>query len=88
MLRLTADVNGQAIAYVYIHNTGEFEHYEDRLIKGGHLYTYNAGLWTPGAPAQSVMGVEGFRHIRELGWIPLARNVLSAAARALKIPGE
>ncbi len=73
MLRLTADVNGRPIGFVYIHNTGEFKHAEDGP---GHVYEYDAAYWNPDRPLDSVFGIERVSHLRELGWMPLARGIL------------
>jgi hypothetical protein len=74
MLRLTADVNGHAIGYVYIHNTGE-------SAREPGVWVYDAGLWDPYRPDKSIFGIEGIFHQRDEGWEKLARIVLGEIER-------
>lgn len=70
MLRLTADVNGHTIGYLFIHNTGR------KNKAGEHLY--NAALWQPEIQ-DGVFGFEEIPHPRPEGWAMLALRVLRKA---------
>lgn len=67
MLRLTADVNGHVIGYLYIHNTGHID------ADGSHIY--NAAFYDP-ATRDGVCGLEGVPHPRPEGWAMLVFRVL------------
>jgi hypothetical protein len=69
MLRLTADVNGAPIGYVFIHNAVQLPSDE------GTLCLYNAATWDP-KKQDGLFGVENIAHIREHGWVELAAKVL------------
>ena len=72
MLRITADVNGRAIGFIYIHNIGQ---HECKTPNCG-LWKYDAAYWNPAKPLDSIFGIEGVYHRRESGWMPLANQVL------------
>jgi len=67
MLRITADVNGHVIGYLFVHNTGRIE------ADGAHLY--NAAFYDP-ATQDGVAGMEGIPHPRPEGWAMLVLRVL------------
>jgi hypothetical protein len=64
MLRITADVNGAWIGAIYIHNTGRIE---------GDIWRYDAAIESGG---DMTLGIEGVRHVRGTGWMPLVEEVL------------
>ncbi len=65
MLRIRADVNGRVIGWVFIQNTGRTENPD----------TYDIASYDPGTQ-EMLLGLEGVRHHRELGWMPLVERVL------------
>lgn len=67
MLRLTADVNGHVIGYLFIHNTARTD------ADGAHLY--NAAFYDPKSN-DGVFGIEGIPHPRPDGWAKLVWQVL------------
>ncbi len=67
MLRITADVNGHVIGYLFVHNTG------CENAAGEHLY--NAAFWQPESQ-DGVFGLEGIPHPRPDGWAMLVLRVL------------
>lgn len=67
MLRLTADVNGRVIGYLFVHNTGI-------VSNGAHLY--NAAFWNPDT-RDGVFGIEGVPHPRPEGWAALVKRILT-----------
>jgi hypothetical protein len=66
VLRITADVNGKPIGYLFVHNTGV-------EVNGDHLY--NAAFWNP-LTNDGVFGIEGIPHPRPEGWGALVFRVL------------
>lgn len=73
MLRITADVNGRAIGYLYAHHVG--------VVKGDtSVSLYDAAVWCPDQPLKSVFGIEGLMHFREQGWMPLASIIMNVDA--------
>jgi hypothetical protein len=70
MLRITADVNGHAIGYVYIHNVGQDP-------DDPEVWRYHAACWTPERPKDSILGMEAIYHVRSEGWLKLALIVMS-----------
>ena len=69
MLRLTADVNGKPVGYIWAHNTVQLPSSE------GTLCVYHAATWDP-ETEDGLIGIEGIVHIREDGWAGLMRKVL------------
>jgi hypothetical protein len=68
MLRITADVNGKPIGYIFAHNVGTLK---------GEICSYDAAIWNPAAD-DGVLGLEGITHFRPDGWISLVRKVINA----------
>lgn len=66
MLRITADVNGVPIGYLFVQNTGT-------KIDDDHIYS--AAFWNP-RKKDGVLGIEGIRHPRPEGWGALVFRVL------------
>jgi hypothetical protein len=66
VLRITADVNGRVISYLFIHNTG-------RQHKG-NVWEYDAATWFPDAQ-DGTFGVEAIRHQRDEPWTSLVTKV-------------
>jgi hypothetical protein len=69
MLRITADVNGGIIGYIFIHN-------KSKRLKDASLY--DAAVYTP--DGEGVFGIEDVAHIRSRPWYELVERV----ARHLK----
>lgn len=69
MLRITADVNGRPIGYLFIHNTGA------KTASGDDLY--NAAFFNP-ETQDAIVGIEGIPHPRPEGWAALVMRVLRA----------
>ena len=59
MLKITADVNGHLIGYIFIHNTG-------RTHKG-NVWEYDAATWDP-SRLDGTLGIEKVRHQRDEPW--------------------
>lgn len=72
MLRITADVNGRAIGYLYAHHVG--------TMLDTRVSLYDAAVWCPDKPLNSVFGIEGLAHVREQGWMPLATLIMNVDA--------
>jgi hypothetical protein len=66
MLRITADVNGTPIGYLFVHNTGH---------RSGDVHLYNAAFWNP-ETGDGLLGIEGIPHPRPEGWGALVLRVL------------
>jgi len=71
MLRITADVNGRLIGYLYIHNTGR--HNKD------NVWQYDAATWNPSAQ-DGTFGVESVEHHRDEPWAALVGRVAAKGA--------
>jgi len=80
VLRIIAEVNGQVIGYVYIHNTGE-------SAREPGVWVYDAGLFDPYRPDKSILGIEGIYHRRDEGWEQLVRIVLGCLPRGRRHEG-
>ena len=69
MLRITADVNGNKIGHLFIHNSGK----RDR-----EFWYYNAATWDG---EDGTFGIEGVRHDRSRPWTDLVAHVLRELPR-------
>ncbi len=71
MLRISADINGQRIGWLFIHNTS-------RHNRG--FWYYDAATWDEGKQ-EGVFGIEGVRHDRSRPWTDLVALVLRELPR-------
>lgn len=68
MLRITADVNGKPIGYLFVQNTN---------VKSNGSYLYDAAFWNP-QTNDGVIGIENILHPQPEGWIALMFRILRA----------
>ena len=71
MLRITADVNGQVIGYLYIHNSGK---------QWKEFWVYNAATWDV-TKQDGTFGIEGVKHERSRPWTDLVASILRELPR-------
>lgn len=69
MLRITADVNGRLIGYLFVHNTS---------VKKGRSFVYDAATWSP-AHEEGIFGIEAVMHRRSDPWLTLVAKVAEVA---------
>jgi hypothetical protein len=74
MLRITADVNGRPVGYLYAHNKGPLDQ------KDPSVWVYDAAFYNPIEPLDSIFGIEGLLHHRTSGWMTLASLIMGVDA--------
>ncbi len=69
MLRVTADVNGRIIGWIYIHNTGS---------RDGAQWLYDAATWDG---TDGIFGIEGVSHVKSEPWYKLVTRVVVQSSK-------